>query len=194
VEIFSLQVDYTPRGSNPWDTVHAACDLVRLFPLHRNRPLAAEWQPLPVRLNTAKRRADAMRLGASHWAVRLAASRALAPILGPAAEFLPLACESGEELVALHALQMAELGPGAEGSRNPVTGRLDWVRRYDFEPAALAAMVCFRAREPVPIGDGVFLGIGAVLVPDPVRERIEGLGVAGWRFEQVFPMDKRRLR
>jgi hypothetical protein len=33
-----------------------------------------------------------------------------------------------------------------------------------------------------------------VLVPDQVRQQIEGLGLAGWRFEQVFPVDRRRIR
>ena len=218
MEIFSLQVDYTARGSNPWDTVHARCDLECLFPLGRNRPLAAEWQPLPVQLRSARQRADAMLFGPGYWAIRLAASRALSPILGPAVEFLPLLCESGEELVALHPLQLAEIGPGTEGSRNAVTGCLTWVRRYDFEPAALDGMVCFQAREseaviravadrlrragmvctqdrePGSAGDSVYSGLGDVLVPEAVRERLERLGLSGWRFEQVFPVDKRRIR
>jgi hypothetical protein len=50
------------------------------------------------------------------------------------------------------------------------------------------------AREPGSAGEGVYSGLGDLLVPEAVRERIEGLGLVGWRFEQVFPADKRRVR
>jgi hypothetical protein len=135
-----------------------------------------------------------MLFGPGYWAVRVAASRALEPILGQAAEFLPLVCESGEDLVALHPVQLAELGPDTEGARNPVTGRFTWIRRYSFEPAALAGMVYFKGHEPIPFPDGSYSGVGDVLVPCSVRDRIEELGLAGCRLEPVFPVDKRRIR
>lgn len=194
MDIFALQVDYDARGNSPWGTLHDEADLDDTRPLWRNRPLAPTWRPMPARLYGARAVSDFVSFTAGGWAVRAEARRALEPLLGDNAEFLPLDCDPDEGFHALHPLQLADLGPEAVVRRNEVSGNITVIDRYSFEPSTLVGMVCFRARHPPGSAAGPHSGTSDVLVSQPVRECIEQHGFRGVRCVQVAPVDTRPYR
>lgn len=191
MNVFKLQVDYDALGDSPWGELFDQVELEETWPLYRSHPLAATWRPMPVTLHEAEQHAEFVYFTAGGWAVRPEARRALIPILGGAVEFLPLACDTGEEFHALHPLQLADLGPEAVARRNEVSGNITDIRRYSFDPAALVGKVCFRVRHPVGSAAGPESGGSDVLVSSVVRDCIERHGFLGVRCVPVFPVDER---
>jgi hypothetical protein len=195
MEVSALSVDYDADGNSPWGMLVEEVELEATWPLCDGRPLAPSWRPMPVSLHEADEYAEFVWFSSCGWAVRPEARRALEPVLGGAAEFLPLACDTGDEFFALHPLQLIDLGPDADARRNEVSGNITVIRRYSFEPADLAGMVCFRVRHPVGSAARPDAGVsGDVLVSPEVRECIERCGFRGVRCVSAFPVDERRSR
>jgi hypothetical protein len=194
MEVFVLKVNYNADGNSPWGMLRDEVDLEETWPLYDARPLTPTWLPMPVTLHDADEYAEFVYLTAGGWAVRPDARRELEPLLGGAAEFLPLACDTGDDFFALHPLQLTDLGPDADARRNEVSGNITQIRRYSFEPAALAGMVCFRVSHPVGSAAGPDAGGSDVLVSPAVRECIERCGFRGVRCVPAFPVDERRSR
>lgn len=191
MEVFALQVDYDAGGNSPWGMLRDEVEIEETRPLYGRRPLAPTWKPMPVTLHDAERLAEFVYLTAGGWAVRPAARRVLEPLMGGAAEFLPLACDTGDEFYALHPLQLADLGPDAVARRNEVSGNIVVIRSYSFEPAALVGMSCFRVRHPPGSAAGPESGAGDVLVSRVVRECMEQHGFKGVRFMRAYPVGER---
>jgi len=191
MEVFALKVNYDAAGNSPWGMLRDEVDFEETWPLYDGRPLAPTWRPMPVTLHDADEYAEFVYLTAGGWAVRPDARRKLEPLLSGVAEFLPLACDTGDEFFALHPLQLADLSPDADARRNEVSGNITVIRRYSFEPAALLGMVCFRVRHPVGSAAGPDAGGSDVLVSEAIRECIERCGFRGVRCVPAFPVDER---
>ncbi len=191
MEVFALKVDYDASGDAPWGMLRDEVELEETWPLYDGRPLAPVWRPMPVTLHEVQQHAEFVYFTAGGWAVRPVARRVLEPVLCGAAEFLPLACDTGDEFYALHPLQLADLGPDADARQNEVSGNITDVRRYSFEPAAIAGLVCFRVRHPIGSAAGPESGGSDVLVSLAVRECIERHGFRGVLCVPVFPIDER---
>jgi hypothetical protein len=191
MEVFALQVDYDAEGNSPWGMLRDEVEIEETWPMYNRRPLAPNWQPMRVTLHEAHQYADFVYFTAGGWAVRPPARQSLEPILGVAAEFLPLACHSGDEFFALHPLQLADLGSGAVARRNEVSGNTTFIRRYSFEPSSVVGKVCFRVGNSVGSAAGPDSGCSEVLVSSAVRDCIERLSFRGVRCIRVFPVDDR---
>jgi len=194
MEVFVLRVDFDADGNRPWGMLRDEVELEETWPLYDGRPLAPTWQPMTVTLHEADQHAEFVYFTAGGWAVRPAVRAALESVLGGAAEFLPLACDTGDEFFALHPLQLVELGPDADARRNEVSGNITDIRRYSFEPAALTGMLCFRVRHPVGSAAGPEAGGSEVLVSQAVRVCVERHGFRGVRCVPAFPVDERWSR
>jgi hypothetical protein len=194
MEVFALKVDYDADSNSPWGMVRDEVEPEESWPLYDARPLAPTWQPMPVTLHQVEQYAEFVYFTAGGWAVRPAARRVLEPVLGATAEFLPLACDTGDEFFALHPLQLADLGPDADARRNEVSGNITYIRQYSFEPDAIAGLVCFRVRHPVGSAAGPESGGSDVLVSPVVREYIERHGFRGVQCTSVFPVAERWSR
>jgi hypothetical protein len=190
MKVFELEVDYDVDSNSPWGELFDDVELEEARPLYEARPLASTWRPMPATLHGAEQHAEFVYFTAGGWAVRPAARRVLKPVLGGAAEFLPLACETGDEFYALHPLQLADLGLNAVARRNEVSGNITDIRRYSFDPSALVGKVCFRVRHPVGSAAGPESGGSDVLVSPAVRDCIERHGFRGVRCVPVFPVDR----
>jgi hypothetical protein len=191
MEVYRLEVDYDASGDSPWGEVRSLGEHQELWPLSRIHPLASDWQPMEVTLAEAEERADFVRFSGGGWAVRPEALRVLEPLLTGAAEFLPLMCDTGDEFFALHPLELVDLGPDAEASRNRVSGNITWVHRFSFDPKNLVGKKCFRIRHPKGSAAGPTSGGSDVLVSDAIYKHILGFGFRGIRFVQAFPLDER---
>lgn len=191
MKVFCLKVDYDADGNCPWGMLRADGALEDSWPLYDSRPLARAWKPMFVTLHDVEEYAEFVYFTAGGWAVRPEARRLLEPVVGEAAEFLPLECDKGDEFFALHPLQLAELGPDADAHQNRISKNITTVRRYSFDAASIAGMACFRARQPVGSAAGPNSGCSDVLVSDTVQEHIAQSGFRGICCVPAFPIDER---
>lgn len=164
-------------------------DLLRLD----GHPRANSWRP--VRMKRLKRSEQGQTLkpsdfpscsGGDMLILSRAAKEKIGAELERFGELLPLACDEGEFWV----FNVTSVVDGLDESRSQVlrasdTGAVLMIRTHAFRPSELARAEVFKLPQTLR---------GLIYVTRSFLEKVQGAGLAGLEFEQLWPLDERVFR
>jgi len=110
----------------------------------------------------------------------------LAPAIDNSAEWLPAEIDGLGEFYILHPLRSCSLGPAAQFVRNPVSGNITQIEKYDFQETELqTAAIFYPAQTPGSAAHAVGSCFRALISTEPSALLWNRAGLRGVRFEPL---------
>jgi len=186
VRLFQITPPWNNTGDNPYPWVDSADGLFEPADIFRLQPLVQDWSVPHLITSASSPNLDAYCCPSGLYLFSPMARDVLAPAIDNSAEWLPAEIDGLGEFYILHPLRSCSLGPAAQFVRNPVSGNITQIEKYDFQETELqTAAIFYPAQTPGSAAHAVGSCFRALISTEPSALLWNRAGLRGVRFEPL---------